>query len=39
MRRYDKILVMRNGRIEEAGSFDELIEKKGYFHALFTVEV
>lgn len=39
MRRYDKILVMRNGRIEEAGSFDELIEKKGYFYALFTVEV
>ena len=39
MKRYDKILVMRNGRIEEEGTFDELIEKKGYFHALFTVEV
>ena len=39
MKRYDKILVMRNGHIEEEGTFDELIDKKGYFHALFTVEV
>ena len=38
MKRYDKILVMRNGHIEEEGTFDELIDKKGYFHALFTVE-
>ena len=37
MRRYDKILVMRNGRIEEEGTFDELMNKGGYFHALFTV--
>jgi len=37
LRRYDGILVLKNGRIAESGSFDELIEKKGYFYALFTV--
>ena len=39
MRRYDKILVMKDGRIEEEGTFDELMAKKDYFHALFTVSV
>ena len=37
LRRYDGILVLKNGRIAESGSFDELMEKKGYFYALFTV--
>ena len=37
LRRYDGILVLKNGRIEECGSFDALMEQKGYFHALFTV--
>ena len=37
LRRYDGILVLKDGRIAEAGSFDELMEKKGYFFALFTV--
>lgn len=37
LRRYDKILVLRGGRIEEAGSFEELMKNKGYFYALFTV--
>lgn len=37
MRRYDKILVMRDGRIEEQGTFDELMAMKKYFHALFMV--
>ena len=37
LRRYDGILVLKNGRITESGSFDELMEKKGYFYALFTV--
>lgn len=37
MRRYDKILVMRDGRIEEQGTFDELMAMKRYFHALFMV--
>ena len=39
MRMYDKILVMRDGRIEEAGTFDELMAMKKYFHALFMVTV
>ena len=39
MRRYDKILVMRDGRIEEQGTFDELMEMKKYFYALFMVKV
>lgn len=37
LRRYDGIIVMKDGRIEENGRFDELMEKKGYFYALFTV--
>ena len=37
LRRYDGILVLKDGRIEECGSFDELMENRGYFHALFTV--
>ncbi len=37
LRRYDGILTLRNGRIAEAGTFDELIEKKGYFYSLYTV--
>lgn len=37
LRRYDKIFVLRGGRIEEAGSFAELMANKGYFYALFTV--
>ena len=36
-RRYDKIFVLRGGRIEEAGSFADLMANKGYFYALFTV--
>lgn len=38
LRRYDGILVMKDGRIAEHGSFDELMQKKGYFYALYTVE-
>ncbi len=37
LRRYDGILVLKDGRIEETGCFDELMQKKGYFYALFTV--
>ncbi len=39
MRRYDRILVMRDGRIEEQGTFDELMAMRKYFHALFMVAV
>ena len=37
LRRCDGILVLKNGRIDETGRFDELMEKKGYFYALYTV--
>lgn len=37
LKRYDGIFVLRNGRIEESGTFDDLMEKNGYFHALYTV--
>ncbi|MBQ3762212.1 MAG: ABC transporter ATP-binding protein [Clostridia bacterium] len=37
LRRYDGILVLRDGRVVETGTFDELMENKGYFHALYTV--
>ena len=37
LRRYDKIFVLRGGRVEEAGSFADLMANKGYFYALFTV--
>ena len=37
LRRYDGILVLKDGRAEEFGTFDELMENRGYFHALFTV--
>lgn len=37
LRRYDKIFVLRSGRIEETGSFADLMANKGYFYALFTV--
>lgn len=37
LRRYDKIFVLRGGRIEEAGNFADLMANKRYFYALFTV--
>ena len=37
MRQYDEILVLHNGMIEETGTFDELLEKKGYFYSLYQV--
>lgn len=37
LKKYDCILAIKNGRIEEFGSFDELIERKGYFYSLYTV--
>ncbi len=34
--RYDQILVLKNGRIVERGRFEELMENKQDFYALFT---
>ena len=35
--RYDSILTMKAGRLVETGTFEELMEKKGYFYSLYTV--
>ena len=37
MAQYDGILVMRDGRIQEQGSFSDLMDRKGYFYSLFTL--
>lgn len=37
LKQYDAIITLKNGSIVEAGTFDELIEEKGYFYSLFTV--
>ncbi|MBO4775193.1 MAG: ABC transporter ATP-binding protein [Lachnospiraceae bacterium] len=37
LKRYDEIIVLRDGRVEEVGTFDNLINNQGYFHALYTV--
>lgn len=34
---YDQIIAMKAGRLVEAGTYDELMEKKGYFYSLYTV--
>ena len=37
LRRYDKILVMKNGTICEQGNFDMLMQQKGQFYSLFQI--
>lgn len=37
LRRYDKILVMKNGTICEQGNFDTLMRQKGQFYSLFQI--
>lgn len=37
LQRYDRIFVLKKGRLEEVGGFEELMEKKGYFYSLYTV--
>ncbi len=35
--KFDEILTLKNGSVLESGSFEELMEKKGYFYSLYTV--
>lgn len=35
--RYDQIVVLREGAVVEMGSFNELMQMKGYFYSLFNV--
>lgn len=37
LKKYDSVLVLKNGAVEESGTFDELMDRKGYFYSLFTV--
>ena len=37
LKKFDKILTLKNGSVLEAGSFSELMDKKGYFYSLYTV--
>ena len=36
LKKYDKILVLKNGRIIEDGKFDELLRERGYFYMLYS---
>lgn len=37
MKRYDHIIVLKDGEIAESGSFTKLMEQKKYFYSLFNV--
>ena len=37
LKQYDGIITLKNCSIVESGTFDELIEEKGYFYSLFTI--
>ncbi len=37
LRRCTGLFALKNGAVSEQGSFDELMEKKGYFYSLYTV--
>lgn len=37
LKQYDSIFTLKNGAVAEAGTFDELIMKKGYFYSLFMI--
>ena len=38
LNRYDEIIVMKNGKIIEKGNFEDLINIKGYFYSLYTIQ-
>ena len=37
LKRYDCIMALKNGKIEEKGTFEELMKQKNYFYSLYTV--
>lgn len=37
LRKYDGIIVLKDGHIIENGTFEDLMDQKGYFYALYTV--
>lgn len=38
LKQYDRIFSMKDGRIIEMGTFDELIDAKGYFYSLYCIQ-
>lgn len=38
LKKYDKIIVLDEGKIIEKGNFNELIDNKGYFYNLYSIE-
>lgn len=37
LRRFDRIIALKDGTVIEQGTFEELMEEKGYFYSLFTI--
>ncbi len=37
LQKYDKIYVLKDGLVNESGSFSELMDQKAYFYSLFTL--
>lgn len=38
LRRYDEVIVLKRGKVVEQGSFDQLINQKGYFYNLYNAQ-
>lgn len=39
LKQYDEIIALKNGEIVEQGTFDKLMEQKGYFYSLYSIQV
>lgn len=39
LKKYDQIVVIKNGQIVESGDFYQLMEQKGYFYSLYNIQV
>lgn len=39
LRQYDEILALKNGELVETGTFEQLMEQKGYFFSLYSIQV
>lgn len=37
LQKFDQIIVLNNGEIVEQGPFDDLMNHKGYFYSLYTI--
>lgn len=37
LKKYNEIITLKNGKVVEKGSFDDLMEKKGHFYSMYSV--